>query len=335
MKKYLGIILALMLALSLTLVPAAVSAEPGAPTIDGVVDSGEWDGAVSIPVADGMGTVSVIAGTDYLYVLFEVMDSTDARTDTTSPGLSDKFGVNINPTAGDGMPCGIIFQIAMNPACFSSTFSSGEIDGWKSYWSVAGTQLSELPTDLKSKTIYSGDNGVTEWKIPLGTIGLSAGDTLKLGGACDIENTSYKYPLTLEWGDVTTYVDILVPLPSATVGLSASSPGEIIGISVDPTGINFGSLTPGTTSVTKTVTVTNEGNVTVALSASLANISSPDVYTTGLAIDTGLVTAWGVAPDFVIREPGAFADPALILTMPTGAAPGIYAATLVFWAEAQ
>jgi len=103
-----------------------------------------------------------------------------------------------------------------------------------------------------------------------------------------------------------------------------------IGISVSPTSISFGSVTPGTPSAAKTVTVTNTGNVAETVSASIENESIAGVYTNGLKINAAAVSAWTNS----LAIAGNVA-PELILTVPTGTAPGTYTATLIFWAEAQ
>jgi len=110
---------------------------------------------------------------------------------------------------------------------------------------------------------------------------------------------------------------------------------EQIGISVDPTSIDFGSMPIGQPSATETVTVSNTGDVSVDLDASLANISDPDVYTTGLTIDNLLVSEWGVIPTVTVAIGADTGALPLVLTVPVATPVGTYTATLVFWAEAS
>ncbi len=223
---------ALVLALSLMLVPAAVSASPGSsPTIDGVISTGEWDGAVVIPVASGMGTVSVIAYTDYMYVLFDVVDSGDHRDNLVSGSGNDHISTNINPTAGVltwGFPYDLIFEtsaLSGGPPGgpddgghhwlpWNPKVNSGTIDGWATRWFPNDLQQ-PLPGDLASATVYSGGRRVTEWKMPLASsTAPSPGDTLKVGGAIDVgDGNSYKYPVGLDWNDPATFEDVVVPIP--------------------------------------------------------------------------------------------------------------------------
>lgn len=289
MQKYLGILFALVLALSFSLVPAAPASAAGTPIIDGVIDAGEWDGATVIPVASGMGNVSVLAYTDYLYVLFNVTDSTDARLGENLVG-NDKIGLNINPTDGGpwGKPYDIVFQTGADPAAFTTPdpnvddSSSGMTDGWETEWCIVGNQL-PLPLDAETMTLYDYGTGtrISEWKVPLASIAPSAGDSLKVGGACDnlhvvggAQGNSYSYPPTLEWGDpFGTFVDVLVQA-NISVGLVADAP-EIIAISVTPTSIDFGTIRPGDTVPTPaaTITVENIGTVTVDVDASLVPLT--------------------------------------------------------------
>jgi len=182
--------------------------------IDGILSSGEWDCATEIPVAGVMGTVRVSATTDYLYVAFDVLDSTDARLGENIHG-NDQTSINVNPTDGApwGKPCDIIFQIGADPNAWGGT-SSGQTDGWKTDWEINGVQQLSLPGDLETMTIfYSGGNRISEWKVPLASIAPSAGDDLKVGGAIDVgDGASYVYPIGLDplWKDASTYVDIYV-----------------------------------------------------------------------------------------------------------------------------
>lgn len=187
------------------------------PELDGIVSLGEWDDATEISVAGDMGIVKVLATTDYLYVLFDVVDSTDARLGENQVG-NDKIGLNINPTEGGpwGKPYDIIFQTGADPAAFTTTLpeglSSGISNSWYTEWVIDGTQY-DLPPDLDTITLYSEGMRVSEWKIPLISIDPSAGDVLKIGGAADNlgdSGNSYVYPIGLEWANVSTYFNIIV-----------------------------------------------------------------------------------------------------------------------------
>jgi len=182
------------------------------PELDGIVSLGEWDDATEISVAGDMGIVKVLATTDYLYVLFDVVDSTDARLG--QPVGNDKIGLNINPTDGGsyGFPYDILFQTGTDPRAWQGP-SSGLTNDYETQWLIDGTQY-DIPPDLDTITLYSEGMRVSEWKIPLISINLSAGDVLKIGGATDIDvenqGLSFKYPIGLEWADASTYINIIV-----------------------------------------------------------------------------------------------------------------------------
>jgi len=153
-----------------------------------------------------MGRVKLIASQDYLYVLFDIKDSTDARQGENPKG-NDQIGININPTDGApwGLPCDIIFQFGADPTVWGGQ-SSGKIDGWETQWVINGVQET-LPDDLKLKTTYTDDGRkIVECKIPLKTISPIPGDTLEIGGAVDVgDGNSYIYPEGLSWSEVNTY----------------------------------------------------------------------------------------------------------------------------------
>ncbi len=221
-KKLFSVLLVLVLVASFSLVTAGSVNADGPPTIDGVIISGEWDGAVEIDVASEMGTVSVIADTDYLYVLFDVVDINDARTQYVNEVGNDQISINVNPT--DGGSWGFPYDLIFETSALSSTdgghhvlpwnpkVNSGTIDGWATRWFPNDAQET-LPTDLESVTTYSDGRRITEWKIPLATIN-PLPSTLKVGGAIDVgDGNSYVYPVGLNWSDPATFVDVVVPIP--------------------------------------------------------------------------------------------------------------------------
>jgi|GEM_PF-4750959 len=216
--------------------------------IDGVISDGEWEEAETITVADNMGTVKVIVTPNYLYVLFDIKDSTDARNGENPHG-NDQISININPTEGAewGKPYDIIFQFGTDPTAWGGQ-SSGEIDGWETQWVINGEQ-EILPEDLELKTTYRGDGRkIVECKIPLKTIEPIL-DTLKVGGAIDIgDGNSYVYPQELSWSNSNTFADV-------TIGEKISE-GEPFTIDAGET-LTFGitnefavALEPGTYTIT-------------------------------------------------------------------------------------
>lgn len=220
-RKIFSILFALVLVLTLGLVTAVPVSAAGPPTIDGAIGAGEWDGALEIPVASSMGTVKLLASTDYLFVLFDVTDSTDARLGQNLHG-NDQTSININPTAGVGtwgFPYDLIFETSADLP-WNPKDNSGIIDGWNTRWFPNDAQEA-LPVDLESATIYSGGKRITEWKLPLATIAPLPGDTLLVGGATEAGDAagSYVYPVGLDWNNPSTFAGYWYGVNNQDTGL--------------------------------------------------------------------------------------------------------------------
>jgi len=269
-------------------IPLASAVEPSypPPDIDGVIGEGEWDGALEIGYSSSMGTVNVLATTDYLYMLFELVDSTDAREGENTIG-NDKISANINPTAGTPwcMPCDIIFQMGTDPASWSAP-SCGPIDGYETDWKIDGVQYS-LPADLETKTIYDYGLGIrtTELRIPLDTIDLSLGDTLTFGGTGDnlhhhgeLQDNCYQIPDGLDWSDIATYAEYQYNVLNERTGFYYHT----MELAIE------GSLTTDqlTGSVTGTVPMSNEGTVTVDGTGTLTTYEYTENPGTGFSSST-------------------------------------------------
>lgn len=119
---------------------------------------------------------------------------------------------------------------------------------------------------------------------------------------------------------------------SGSVGMYAHYT-PFIGISVEPTWVDFGDVVPGEASQTRMVNIHNYGNVNVELSASIINESPPGVYTAGLTIDDTSGAKAAAGWSYSSLEPCNPLDVSLVLTVPSDTPPGTYTATLVFWAE--
>jgi hypothetical protein len=172
----------------------------------------------------GVGTVSVHATPSYLYIQWQVLDSTDARLGDNTFG-SDQTSVNIGPSNAQwGHPYDIVFQTGADSQAWGGT-SSGTIDGWQTQWEVNGIQQPVLPAGLQSNTVYDGTYRFTDWVIPLGSLGLTPGDTLVLGGSIEMGNEqgnpTYVWPVGLDFNfaephDGGTFAQVtVVPLPAA------------------------------------------------------------------------------------------------------------------------
>ena len=193
---------------------------------------------------------------------------------------------------------------------------------------------------LATSIVAPADSIIWPLKVKYITEG-GAGEVTIPWQSTDIDNVPSKY-LTLELQDETgnkladmrtetSYTFTATPNLLYSFQIKAEVP-VVIAISVEPTSVDFGSVTAGVASDPQTVTVTNTGNVAEDFSATIENESPVGVYTgsPGLTIGGASVSAWGVTNVPVSEAKSE----ALVLTVPTGTAPGTYTATLVFWAEA-
>lgn len=170
----------------------------------------QWVGAEMIPVAGDMGNAWVMADKEFIYMLLDVADTTDARLGENTKG-NDQVGLNINPTPEEpwGLPCGLIFQTGADwNAWGGENKSSGETDGWKCQFVANGVVEPSLPSGVATKTIYDGGRRHSAWTLPLTSV---AGDTLQVGGSVDVgDGNSYTYPADLNWSETDTYVSVTV-----------------------------------------------------------------------------------------------------------------------------
>ena len=316
-RKIFSVFFALVLVLTLSLVAAPVVAEESATLLSSTGDIGTSNAdtiTVEVPAGTTLGQIDSIAWSEYLIQGYP--PHVDIMLDLNVDGTADEalvFEYALNGHTGDSQPT----YGALTGAWYQTFSDDGEgpavIDGNDLAWLATGPP--------GGPGIILGT--LADWKA--GTVDASV-DSSAIVLRLEIEVDNY---IT----DCVALVNNIVLGISGDVGpveMTASSPGEIIAISVSPTSVNFGSLVPGTPSAAQTVTVTNTGNVAADFSATIENESPTGVYTgdPGLEMNEASVAAWlprGVAP-------AGTETPSLVLTVPSGTAAGTYTATLVFWA---
>ncbi|MDP2692855.1 MAG: hypothetical protein Q8O88_04420, partial [bacterium] len=128
--------------------------QPVAPTIDGVISSGEYDNALSMLITNaGGGTVKAKTMGGYLYLAADIItDTTDNRTFS---GFNDEFGVNL----GESPVTDTVFLGLGSTNANGRTV--GTIDGYFTNFATAGHTLIAL---------FTSGHRVIEWKIPLTAI---------------------------------------------------------------------------------------------------------------------------------------------------------------------
>jgi len=279
MKKYLGILFALVLALSFSLVTA--------------VPAGASPGSYSTNMGKACWTVPV--------------------------DFTDESGLNWDPlevevTYADGQATFVITPpVAFNPEAPNDNFwlvFDADNDGVEDFQVLYNTRLpSEDPSQTYdfhwAKKTYNGgwsdyqvipeDWTVSETDLEVFTVSIPVSYLGGLGSDYGFQIGLVKYVPMSQWdaswgiipwdpptcGEWSTQALIFVPLPSegwesetiqanTSVGMVADAP-EITAISVTPTSIDFGTIKPGDTVPTPaaTITVENVGTVTVDVDASL------------------------------------------------------------------
>ena len=195
------------------------SMNPQPPVVDGVIGAGEWAGCTSIGIASQMGSVCVLAYPNYMYVKYEINDTTDARTLYDGEVGNDQISINVNPTDGAGtwgFPYDLIFEtsaldaangghhiLPWNPKVNSGTTA----DNWASRLLENNLQTSLLPASVQSATAYTGSQRITEWRLPMTAVAQAS--SIKVGGAVDVgDGNSYVFPVGLDWNSSATFTTV-------------------------------------------------------------------------------------------------------------------------------
>lgn len=198
-------------------------------------------------------------------------------------------------------------------------------DGYWNYHDVEGAQMSVQDTAYAVMALLRQGDANSLVAAQKGANWLVSSQ-LDMGGWFWVEGSTTEYAEIDS--EAAWAIKVLLDISDSLRMIAAYIPK--IGISVTPLAVDFGSVTPGIDSDTKTVTVKNTGNVKENFSATLTNISDPDVYTGGLKIGADLVSAWGGETGVEVSVEKV---ESLVLRVPAEIAPGTYTAVLVFWAE--
>ena len=336
MRKLVGVLLTVAVAVSLMVMPAAVSASPGiglntvgsataeistatyvSPnnSVKLYVTNGSVDWAeVSIPVDIALKDINELSfwervtsyttsGWDVNVVLgIDVNDDGVFKADVAGWHVTDSHNATL--LGGDSF-------IEMDGAL-------GPLKNTSLWW----TKVNALTTaqwwtpnstgDGLSKNLYCSfadlltkiDNGTFDTNIPNTTVKVKCVKLLIGGSGSWMSETAYVDDVTIN--GVTYDFE-----PSSSVGLTANVP-DIVAISAAPTSIDFGTLYPGQTSSVESINVTNIGTHTVNVSASLDN-SSADLFKANLQLSIG--SGWiTTAPSW----------PSLITGLTMGASKTVY-----------
>jgi len=298
MKKLVGVLLTLAVAVSLMVMPAVTSASPGI----GLNAVGSATAEISTAAAYSP-THSV-----KLYVKNGSVDWAEVSI-PVNIALKDinelSFREAIQYYSPNGWKVQVVLGVDLN--------SNGVFDANLPAWHFTGdpsAKTAALAGDsfVSLEQPVGGDPGTGSWVLvnslnecacwePTWTVPyLPFADFLAaLPGSSGITNDSVVREVILEiggsgnWMDETAYVDDVTINgktydfePTSSVGLTAYVP-DIVAISVDPTVIDFGTLLPGKTSDVFDITVTNIGTHKVNVGASL-DASSANLFKSNLAM---------------------------------------------------
>jgi len=167
-KRIFSVLLTLVMLLTLGLVTAAPVAAvapgwvEGAPEIDGIIDTGEWDGASASTSGRGIYTVYTLNDSEYLYVAFEAVggDYTIASSMT-----------NTYIYAGDDW----------GGECWAYTAGApGQVVGLTYFTThhIPDPKVKEGQESRTTTAIVAVSTLVAEWQIPLAEFPMGPGDPL-------------------------------------------------------------------------------------------------------------------------------------------------------------
>lgn len=258
MKKLVNVLLtvAVVLGLSLTMAaPVAVSAG-GAPTIDGVLGADEWGSADF--ESTGYFSVYVLNDADYLYVAYKAEGGTYLPTGDGDVGMANVYIHNL-----DTHECWAYCWIHRTPSDIGLEYNPDYLK------EPEGATWQTLPT---TDAVFAVSETVFELWVPLSELSM-----ISLGDTIGFHFGSYSQGLT-DWD--TWLLPAFEDMPieyllegNTAVGLTAET-SNITAINVDPTSIDFGTITPGTPNDGDTITVENIGGVTVDVDAYLAPMTN-------------------------------------------------------------
>lgn len=328
-KKIFSVLFALVLALSLCLVTAVpvAAAEPATLlSSTGLIGQSNADTIiVDVPAGTTLGQIDSIAWSEYLIQGYP--PHVDIMLDLDEDGGYDEalvFEYANNGHAGDSPPNYGALTGAWYQTFSDDTEGPAVVDddalGWLATGAPGGPPAT-IPIAYGNTAGQFVIGTLAQWQAGQVVTEIDA-DTIVVQLEIEVDNY-----IT----DCVALVDnIEVVIAGGLVEMTVSSPGEIIGVSVNPTSVDFGSIVPGTASESQTVTVTNTGNVAENFGAEIFNESVADFYTINLTIDALAVSGWSAGPIAALGDTGLLP---LVLMMPSGTPADTYTATLVFWAE--
>lgn len=347
-KKIFSVLFALVLVLTLSLVPAAVSASPG--PILGFWQPGDPDGGTL-----EYSTTEAHSPTYSVYLEALVDYAPDDNNEiyvgeptgvTTLNSLTNVSFWYYAVSGGDPVPPEIDVWLDTDGTYDAGPPPTGddqwllgqfpEVTTWDTWVEVPLNDIEWIKATGGSTVYGTGSAGLTAAKAETdsGTYA-TLGDCPLLAIGIQVGGPATRH--TTRAGDQKFYVDDLTINattydlgPTSVVGLTAEIP-SIVAISVTPTSIDFGTLYPGQSSAVTALTVENIGTVTVDVDASVD--PTPTVFD-NLELDTDQVPTTGLITNLAGGAVAAPVDAQLVVPSDYSAT-GVETATLIFEATAS
>ena len=164
-------------------------------TIDGTIDVGEWLGAASYTIGGGGGTAYFKADTNYIYGAFDITGWTTAMGADSGGNLLGFGAWKVNGQSGSGKT-GVEFQQSTTAAAWGGDGNSGTMNGLVSAFRLNGQipPAGSIPGDLQAMDLFATGHRVWEVKMPIGTMGVKAGDTVWVVGGINYDKATHWYP---------------------------------------------------------------------------------------------------------------------------------------------
>jgi hypothetical protein len=175
------------------------AADPShAVTIDGTISPGEWAGATTVNIfgttaIPNGGTAYFRADSSYVYAAYDITGWT-ATMGANSHGNILGFGV-WKANNGYATSPGVEFAQSTVQAALGGTSNSGTLNGLLSAFRInAGAPEAAIPASLLAADSFAAGHRVWELKIPISTMGVSAGDTIYVIGGINYDGKVHWYP---------------------------------------------------------------------------------------------------------------------------------------------
>lgn len=349
MKKKLSILIALVMAISLCLVPAVVVvAGPGTEVAVPFGFSAEEkrpefpDGSVSLVGEDliieftATGQNAKPLETNKHTAIF--FDANLANKDlTTASGWDMPWGENNYVLVYNWYNKGMEDPKSLS---WRQSFTDTENPEYECPWGSPvpgpGTMYSDSvdwPSGLSFVYQIEGDDIKWTATVPTSLLGVGPGDTFGMFVAARDQNTDMDPKLSLNSWPTMVYgfsagYDLrdyaLVTIPDAAVTVETEVLADVIAISITPITLDFGKVYRGASSSPLDMTITNTGSVSVAVSAS----SESAFYHSCLTLDGAHLDVWEIQ----IPKDSGFSTSAMV-TVPSDWPVGTESGTVIFWAE--